>query len=61
MSLPEDLKSELASQQENKIWLSDNADLRRQKVERLRTWWQANESRIHQGWKVWSSKCADSK
>jgi hypothetical protein len=58
MSLPADLKSQMPSQEENRIVLGDLSDQRRQKIDRLRAWWQANESRIHQGWKVWSSKCA---
>jgi hypothetical protein len=59
MSLPADLKAQVPTLEENRITLADNAEMKRRKAEALRTWWQANESRIHQGWKVWSSKCAD--
>ncbi len=58
-SLPADLKGQVPTLEENRITLGDNGEIRRRKTEALQTWWQANESRVHQSWNVWSSKCAE--
>jgi hypothetical protein len=58
MSLPSDLKSQMPSLEENKIFLSDSREKRAEKSAKLRAWWDENAPRIHKGWKVWSDQCA---
>lgn len=35
----------------------DSAELRREKIRLLRSWWREKGSEHHQWWRVWSGKC----
>ena len=52
-----DVKAQLLLLEENRLYLSDSSEKRREKVGRIQTWWKENGPRCHQSWRVWSSKC----
>jgi len=54
-------KAHLQLLEDNRIFLGDSADKRREKAERIKAWWDENGARYHQSWRVWSSKCSDSR
>jgi hypothetical protein len=51
-------KTQLQFLEENRVFLSDNTERRREKVGRVQAWWKDNASKVHQDWRVWSSKCS---
>ncbi|HVE39464.1 MAG TPA: hypothetical protein VNM14_06210 [Planctomycetota bacterium] len=53
-----DAKAQLQFLEDNRVFLSDNAERRREKVARVQAWWKENAPRYHQDWRLWSSKCA---
>ena len=53
-----DAKTQLQFLEENRVYLSDNAERRQEKVARVQAWWKENAPRYHQDWRLWSSKCS---
>jgi hypothetical protein len=54
-----DAKAQLQFLEDNRTFLSDTVERRREKVGRVQAWWRENGPRYHQDWRLWSSKCGD--
>ena len=53
-----DAKAQLQFLEDNRVFLSDNGERRREKVSRVQAWWKENAPRYHQDWRLWSSRCS---
>jgi hypothetical protein len=53
-----DAKTQLQFLEDNRVFLSDSIERRREKVGRVQAWWKDNGPRYHQDWRLWSSKCS---
>jgi hypothetical protein len=53
-----DAKAKLQFLEDNRVFLSDSSERRREKVARVQSWWKDQASQYHQDWRLWSSKCS---